>query len=156
MSSIYLQQTTFCNDQTSWLKKFLARRKVALRKKSDSVEFQSQPDERIWCWIVKVDLRKGTEKDSIYLFIYFLNFFLVDVPHLTSRVHKTTSLADAGNSAYFQSSGEHNIPPWSNIYKPMETYYIPLERQVSQFSEYQSCKHFNLQQKKFCVKQRWG
>ena len=33
------------------------------------------------------------------------------MPHIlyTSTVHKTTFLADEGNSAYYQSSGAHNI-----------------------------------------------
>ena len=35
----------------------------------------------------------------------------------TRTVHKTASLADAGNSAYFQSSGPHNT---EHIFKPME------------------------------------
>ena len=43
-------------------------------------------------------------------FSFFSSFFSstiwLDDPHLTN---KTASLADEGNSAYFQSSGAHNI-----------------------------------------------
>ena len=40
-----------------------------------------------------------------YFYFYFLLFYILH----TSTMHKTTSLADEGNSAYCQSSGAHNI-----------------------------------------------
>ena len=46
----------------------------------------------------------------IYLFFIFLFIWLYarHILHASTR-HKTTSLADEGNSAYCQSSGAHNI-----------------------------------------------
>ena len=51
----------------------------------------------------------------------------------TTTVHKTTSLADKGNSAYCQSSGAHT----SNIYKP------PQHRCPSEGSNSELCAHEN-------------
>ena len=57
---------------------------------------------------------------SIKTYQLVLFYFLIwlDVPHLTHKhMHKTASLADEGNSAYFQSSGgAHNIK-YINLWK---------------------------------------
>ena len=67
-----------------------------------------------------------------YLFDEQFRVFLVNVPQLnTITAHKTTSLADEDNSAYYQSSGApRNFKvPWAhtptNTYKPIE---ISIER----------------------------
>ena len=71
--------------------------------------------------IFNIMLNKYTLRNFKYIFIvarprkYFENIkkkFCLDDQHLTYStitVHKTASLADEGNSAYYQSSGAHNI-----------------------------------------------